>query len=246
MAADQRQQEGEARQCRTCSTTKPVTDFYKAGAGGRYRSRICKACTRGESGERYQQNSDAVRKRAAQDHLRRTYGLSEDDVAALLVQQGNRCAICQELFDGDYHVDHDHETRLVRGLLCMLCNTALGKFKDSAELLQAAIAYLQIPPAEVRQVFVPALTKGEISAVRRRARLSHGPERSQRQSRTMSGAGNPCARLKLEQVLEIRRRYATGEKRTALAKEFGCSHTTINRIVNHVSWRMEETVSNGS
>jgi hypothetical protein len=40
-------------------------------------------------------------------------------------------------------IDHCHSTNKIRGLLCHLCNTAIGKFKDNIELLQAAIRYLK-------------------------------------------------------------------------------------------------------
>lgn len=41
------------------------------------------------------------------------------------------------------HVDHDHATGIVRGMLCNNCNHMLGLAKDSVEHLQAAINYLQ-------------------------------------------------------------------------------------------------------
>lgn len=43
----------------------------------------------------------------------------------------------------DLHVDHDHETGLIRGLLCHHCNTLLGHAKDSVDVLEAAIVYLK-------------------------------------------------------------------------------------------------------
>lgn len=40
-------------------------------------------------------------------------------------------------------LDHDHSTGLARGWICDSCNTGIGRFKDSVELLQNAIKYLQ-------------------------------------------------------------------------------------------------------
>lgn len=54
------------------------------------------------------------------------------------------CAICREK-PGDLplHVDHDHATGAIRGLLCVRCNNALGLFKESHDLFAAAADYLE-------------------------------------------------------------------------------------------------------
>jgi hypothetical protein len=78
-------------------------------------------------------------------YYRRTYGLSADEVDAMLASQGGGCAICGRLPDrlGSLHLDHDHATGTLRGLLCVDCNHGLGKFRDDVELLAAAIEYLR-------------------------------------------------------------------------------------------------------
>lgn len=87
------------------------------------------------------------------NHVERMFGLSEADYFALIVKQGAVCAICGRKGSharksgrqsGTYlAVDHCHDSERVRGLLCTNCNTGLGMFKDSADLLRLAAAYLE-------------------------------------------------------------------------------------------------------
>lgn len=73
------------------------------------------------------------------------YGLTVEQYDAMLAAQGGVCAICvySPLTGKPLHVDHDHRTNKVRGLLCGNCNTALGMFEDDPETLTSAIAYLK-------------------------------------------------------------------------------------------------------
>ena len=74
----------------------------------------------------------------------RTYGLTPEQYDAMLQSQGGVCAICGMNRDARrLAVDHDHKTNKVRALLCHFCNTALGKFLDSVEILKKAILYLE-------------------------------------------------------------------------------------------------------
>ena len=78
--------------------------------------------------------------------LRSKYGLSTDDVRAMVAAQDNRCPICGRGFDDDgvrVHIDHDHATSAVRGLLCQPCNQALGFMEDDPARCDAAAAYLR-------------------------------------------------------------------------------------------------------
>jgi len=89
----------------------------------------------------YDTNKDVWRN----SQLKRTYGIKLDEYNKMLKQQENRCSICGEhkdLFRKFLAVDHDHKTGAIRGLLCKNCNTGLGNFKDSVEIMNKAIAYL--------------------------------------------------------------------------------------------------------
>ncbi len=80
--------------------------------------------------------------------LRRNYGINYGDYSRMLGEQNGLCAICGKPASGGIksaarlHVDHDHATGAVRGLLCSRCNQGIGYFSDNPELLAAAIAYL--------------------------------------------------------------------------------------------------------
>lgn len=53
------------------------------------------------------------------------------------------CVICQRIPKTKLDVDHNHVSGEFRGMLCKRCNTALGKFQDSPEMLLRAAAYLK-------------------------------------------------------------------------------------------------------
>jgi hypothetical protein len=63
---------------------------------------------------------------------------------AMLTSQGGVCAICGRPPSEKRRlaVDHDHATGAVRGLLCVPCNQALGRFQDSPDVLAAAAMYV--------------------------------------------------------------------------------------------------------
>lgn len=71
------------------------------------------------------------------------YGLTVEQYQIMCLIQNNLCAICCEEPEENLHVDHDHVTGEVRGLLCNNCNNGLGRFKDNIESLENAILYLR-------------------------------------------------------------------------------------------------------
>jgi hypothetical protein len=98
--------------------------------------------------ERRAVDKDAWRVKQRRSLLKTKYGMTAADYAAMIEQQGGRCAICTKQYpligrDGRHslHVDHDHATGKVRGLLCSGCNTFLGKM-EKTDLVAAALIYL--------------------------------------------------------------------------------------------------------
>ncbi|MGI0010467.1 MAG: endonuclease VII domain-containing protein, partial [Nitrosopumilaceae archaeon] len=76
------------------------------------------------------------------------YGICENEYKILLELQENKCGICQtENPKGRhkiFHVDHNHNTEMIRGLLCDKCNRGLGFFDDNIKNLNRAVKYLKM------------------------------------------------------------------------------------------------------
>jgi hypothetical protein len=84
-------------------------------------------------------------------HLKRKYGLTQQDFSRMLAAQNGVCKICKKRETKTdrtgkiqtLSVDHDHVTGKVRGLLCCNCNRMLGSAKDSTDTLRNAARYLE-------------------------------------------------------------------------------------------------------
>lgn len=127
-----------SKRCSRCGNTKPISAFHKCRKYGT--QHWCKECRAAQARIRYQRRKQEY----AEYRLFSRYGLSTAELEAILERQNHRCALCEErLADRKPHIDHDHDTGRVRGVLCSECNTGLGKLKDSPALLRRAIAYLE-------------------------------------------------------------------------------------------------------
>jgi hypothetical protein len=81
--------------------------------------------------------------------LRRKFGIGVKEYNDLFVLQNGCCAICrkhQSEFRWRLAVDHNHATKAIRGLLCLNCNSAIGKLQDDPELIRAAARYVEERP----------------------------------------------------------------------------------------------------
>jgi hypothetical protein len=62
----------------------------------------------------------------------RLYGLSNERFLQMIIEQNGCCALCgNPVAKEDFKVDHDHNTTVVRGLLCNSCNVKLSGIEDA-------------------------------------------------------------------------------------------------------------------
>lgn len=85
--------------------------------------------------------------RARRARLKRLFNITPEEYDDVLIFQRNGCAICRRP-PGKTRlaVDHDHQTGLIRGLVCWQCNSGLAKFRDSPMIVSGALDYLTTPP----------------------------------------------------------------------------------------------------
>lgn len=147
--------------CKDCGKVKPLEDFAPSKMGKYGRKAHCRKCLNAsvkkhrETHPRkiysYPYNKEQGRVSARLSDMKTKYGISPEIYASILEEQGGVCAICKQVrhaCSGAWPlvIDHDHKTGKVRGLLCNLCNQALGRFHDDPEILARALDYLTSGP----------------------------------------------------------------------------------------------------
>lgn len=109
--------------CERCG----LTEEYQRGAGRR--RTVCQQCREA-------------------DWAWKLYGLTSVTLSEFYEKHGNVCGICggtdsPSQWGNRLHIDHDHATGALRGLLCHGCNVGLGSFADDPDRLEAAAKYLR-------------------------------------------------------------------------------------------------------
>lgn len=126
-------------------------------------SRRCTKCDRPRVGDRGAGNRGYCAFHLWERQIAR-YGLTGAQWHALFESQGRKCAVCQNnepgrkpaLIAGNaWCTDHDHETGMVRGILCQYCNKTLGHFGDTIATMRKRIAQFE------RYLVQPALYAGQ-------------------------------------------------------------------------------------
>jgi hypothetical protein len=130
------------RKCSACKVTLPSSEFNLNSSRGDGLEPCCKKCV-SKKGMDWQKRHPTA---AWEASLKREYGIDSGVFNLLWESQGNRCAVCKrERMVGEkrFHVDHDHITGKVRGILCFKCNSGIGLFRDNPVLLHRVIEYLK-------------------------------------------------------------------------------------------------------
>jgi hypothetical protein len=122
------------KRCSGCNIEKPWSEFPRNRNTRDGLAFYCKACHNAKSRESKLRNNAGY----SAYHRRHRYGVTKEDIEALLTAQGDKCPICQTR-----PLDHDHMTGEVRGILCSGCNGGLGQFKDNTVWLARAVLYLK-------------------------------------------------------------------------------------------------------
>jgi hypothetical protein len=140
------------KQCSKCNQTKPLSDFYIIPKSGNPHG-SCKEC--------FKVASRASREKLGREHrknyeLRWHYGIGLEEYSEMFDEQGGKC-VCGategRLDRKSLFVDHDHETGLIRGLLCNKCNRAIGLVDDPASL-RALADYIESANARSTKRYV--------------------------------------------------------------------------------------------
>ena len=156
------------KRCKKCGVIKPLSDFYREkGCRDGHRPE-CKDCNLAAKKIWYDKNREKaiacatawakanpervratrraryqiIKEKVREQHLVRTFGMTLAEYEAMLAAQGGVCAICGEAPrpDESFHVDHLGD--VIRGILCVRCNNALGQLREDVAIAERAVDYL--------------------------------------------------------------------------------------------------------
>ena len=117
--------------CTKCGQSLPESEFhkrtYKSGKIGLQPQ--CKSCATKGRRKYYKKHAS----------IRYQLKLTQDDIDRLTAP--GACECCGAT-DRRLCIDHDHDTKKPRGLLCHQCNTALGLLGDSVQTILKLSQYL--------------------------------------------------------------------------------------------------------
>ena len=133
------------KQCTKCGIQKPISEYYKSTKAYDGLQSCCKPCHKTvckTSHVKHKLKRNLYNKKY---NIEKNYKISYNSYLTLIKSQNGNCQICKNILkiDKNTHLDHCHYTGKIRGVLCGKCNTGIGQFNDSTELLKSALKYLK-------------------------------------------------------------------------------------------------------
>lgn len=135
--------------CTKCKVERPLSQYNKYARSPDGYAWHCRLCVASYGAER--RKEPEFRKRKRENSFRFSYGITIAEYESMFSKQNGLCAICEKP-ETKLHgrtkkpmslsVDHCHNSKKVRGLLCSQCNLMLGLANDDIARLQQAITYL--------------------------------------------------------------------------------------------------------
>jgi NMD protein affecting ribosome stability and mRNA decay len=126
------------KRCTECKELKILNDYYTRAGGQFGKNSICKYCcndlAKARHKKRFEEDSNYYKDIA----LRQNYNLTREQYEELIKNGCHACGSYDKL-----HVDHNHVTKTIRGILCHDCNIALGLLKDDVDRILKLAHYLE-------------------------------------------------------------------------------------------------------
>jgi len=137
------------KRCSQCKQFKSLAMFHRRIQAPDGHTPCCKNCTTKISLRRSNNQKKKCLEYERKSRIQTRYSISQSAYDEMVSSQSNRCAICRDTEINKLHgktirlaIDHDHNTKMVRGLLCHKCNMLLGYARDDEDILLQAVSYL--------------------------------------------------------------------------------------------------------
>lgn len=150
----------EFKRCSKCNKYLLLDSnhFWKSSASIDGFHNYCKDCNKKQRREYYKKYPE----KDFNNNMKRLYGITYKEYLIIEKEQNYRCAICNLTLEETgtrygrgkakhFHIDHDHNTGKIRGLLCVRCNQGIGSLKHNPFILINAIKYLKKPSCPYKQ-----------------------------------------------------------------------------------------------
>lgn len=129
--------------CKVCLQSKRLNCFN--GTGKKYLKNTCKSCEAEKNKDRLRtlRSTDEYKEYHRDYKLRTRFGITSEQYDQMFSEQNGLCYLCRKPSKQTLAVDHSHQTKTIRKLLCFHCNTVLGHIKENKNLLRRMIEYLE-------------------------------------------------------------------------------------------------------